>query len=327
MKACVFNNINDISYQDVPDPKVCIGEVLIQIKACGICSSDLDRVFKNGAYHYPIILGHEISGQIVEVSKGVNKSYIGKHAVVFPLLPCFKCPSCNSGFYTQCNNYNYFGSRCNGGFAEYLNVPLWNIKIFNDDISYEIAALCEPSAVAWHSVSIANIKKNNNILIIGSGFIGIMIGFWAKSLGANVYFKVRNKHKQIFLNKLGFKNVFEGLNDIKFDTCFECVGTNDAVINALNFVKKRGSIILVGNPKSDIVFERNLYWKILRQEINIKGVWNSKYQEDWDYVLKHIQDFPLDKLITHKFELSEGIKAFNVLNDAKFKIKGVFCAK
>lgn len=327
MKACVLEELGEMEYKNVPKPDMKTNEVLVQVKACGICSSDLDRVFNTGAYHYPIILGHEISGQIVDIADNRNESYIGKKVVVFPLLPCFKCEACQKGFYAQCNNYNYYGSRCNGGFAEYLSVPLWNIKTFSDDINYEIASLCEPSAVAWHSVSDAEIKRNDKVLILGSGLIGIMVGFFAQSLGAQVYFKVRNYNKQNFLKQLGFKNIYKEINNTKFDTCFECVGTNEAIQEALKFVQMRGKIVLVGNPKSDICFDKNLYWKILRQEINLKGVWNSQYPKDWDYVLTHIKEFPMEKLITHKFKLSDGFNAFKILKDAEFKIKGVFCAE
>ena len=229
MKACILEDINKIKYQDMNKPIMQAGEVMLKVKACGICSSDLDRVFKTGAYHYPIVLGHEIAGQIIDVANEKNQSYIGKKAVVFPLLPCFQCNSCKNGYYAQCSNYNYFGSRCNGGFAEYLSVPLWNIKTFSDDINYDIASLCEPSAVAWHSVRVAKVNKENKILILGSGFIGIMIGFWAKSLGADVYFKVRNNQKQAFLNQLGFKKILINNDELKFDICFECVGTNETI--------------------------------------------------------------------------------------------------
>ena len=154
-----------------------------------------------------------------------------------------------------------------------------------------------------------------------------MVGFFAQSLGAQVYFKVRNYNKQNFLKQLGFKNIYKEINNTKFDTCFECVGTNEAIQEALKFVQMRGKIVLVGNPKSDICFDKNLYWKILRQEINLKGVWNSQYPKDWDYVLTHIKEFPMEKLITHKFKLSDGFNAFKILKDAEFKIKGVFCAE
>lgn len=237
-------------------------------------------------------------------------------------MPCFECQSCKNGLYAQCKNYNYFGSRCNGGYAEYLSVPLWNIKTFSNDIDYKIAALCEPSCVAWHSICKSHIHKGRKILILGSGIIGIIIGFLARQLGANVYFKARTDKKINFLKSLGF-NVFKE-NNAEFDICFECVGSNESLIEALKYVKSQGQIILVGNPKSDVRFDKNIYWKILRQEINIIGVWNSCYPNDWEYVLNHLSEIPLNALITHCFDLSYGIEAFNDLKNADFKIKGIY---
>ena len=153
MKACVLRAIKELEYTETADPVIKPGEVLVQVKACGICSSDLDRVFKTGAYHFPIVLGHEIAGQVISAAPDVDSSFVGKRVVVYPLLPCFECESCKKGFYAQCKGYNYFGSRCDGGYAQYLSVPVWNIKPFSDSVPFTYAALCEPSAVAWNAVS------------------------------------------------------------------------------------------------------------------------------------------------------------------------------
>ena len=102
MKACVLHAIKNLEYKEVADPVLRQGEVLVQIKACGICSSDLDRVFRTGAYHFPIVLGHEIAGQVAAVAPDVDNSLVGKRVVVYPLLPCFECEACKKGFYTQC---------------------------------------------------------------------------------------------------------------------------------------------------------------------------------------------------------------------------------
>ena len=176
MKACVLIEKNKLKYTEKPMPKLKETEVLVKIKAVGICNSDFNRVYGDGAYHYPIILGHEIAGEIVKVGKNVTEEYLAKKVVVFPLLPCKKCANCIKGDYAQCINYNYFGSRCDGGFAEYLAVPIWNIKIFDDDIPFSSAALSEPAAVAWHALSKVVNSGHNNILIIGNGTIGIAIG-------------------------------------------------------------------------------------------------------------------------------------------------------
>ena len=324
MKACVLHAIKNLEYKEVTDPIVNKGEVLVQIKSCGICSSDLDRVFRTGAYHFPIVLGHEIAGQVVSASPDVDSSLIGKRVVVYPLLPCFECDSCKKGFYAQCKDYNYFGSRCDGGYAQYLSVPVWNIKTFSDAVPFSHAALCEPSAVAWNAVSKVDIKPGVRLLIVGTGLIGIVAGLWAKQRGADVSFKVRNMQKTDFIKSLGFNNVQSDFDESSFDICMECVGTNGAIVDSLKYVKARGTVVFVGNPQSDVLLDKKIYWKILRQELVIKGVWNSVYPADWEAVLKNIELLPCDKLITHRFKLSDGMNAFNTLNEAKFKIKGMY---
>lgn len=128
MKACVLKGIGNLEYKEVPTPVPERGEVLLKIKASGICGSDIGRVYVKGTYHFPTIPGHEFAGQIVEAGEGVDSSLVGKRAAVFPLLPCRKCDMCEVGEYASCWNYNYFGSRCDGGFAEYIAVPVWNLE-------------------------------------------------------------------------------------------------------------------------------------------------------------------------------------------------------
>lgn len=327
MKALVFNSIKNLEYTDVTNVQLKSGEVLVKIMACGICSSDLDRYNFSGAYHYPIILGHEISGKIINCASDIDRNYIGKKVVVFPLLPCKNCLNCKNGDYAQCTNYDYFGSRRDGGFAEYLAVPLWNIKVFDEKIPFSTAALAEPAAVAWHCISKIS-KTENEILIIGSGTIGILIGLWAKSIGFNPCFVSRNETKSAFLKSIGLNNIISEVSERKFNTVVECVGSNNSLSLAIEFSSSKGKIILVGNPKSDMNLPRKLYWKILRQELNIIGIWNSTYEKDWDYILANISKIPVEKLITHKFRLEDGMLAFETMtNSKKFKIKGMFVSE
>ena len=332
MKACVLEGINNLVYKEVstPVPKAC--EVLLKIKACGICSSDFSRVFHTGTYNFPTVLGHEIAGEIVQVGLNVDTNLIGCRAVVFPLLPCQKCHQCTQGNYALCSNYNYFGSRCDGGFAEYLSVPLWNIRIFDDDIPYEIAALVEPAAVAWHAVAKARIQPNETVFISGSGTIAILCGIWARNQGADVYLTVRNDEKAELLSReWSLKSINIGrADDVSLnrpDVVIECVGTPESIQASLEFAKTTGRVVLVGNPSENINFNKSLYWKILRSELTVVGVWNSIYPNEWESVLTQlsyrVKEFT--PLITHKFPLSDGLNAFKYLVNNKGKLlKAVF---
>lgn len=324
MKACVLEAVNKLEYKDVPTPTPAAGEVLLRIKASGICSSDFSRVFKTGTYHFPTIPGHEFAGEIVQVGEGVDTALTGRRAVVFPLLPCNECEQCKLGNYALCSNYNYFGSRCDGGFAEYLAAPLWNIRLFADAVPYEVAALTEPAAVAWHAVAKARIQPGESVFISGSGTIGILCGIWARKQGAKVSFMVRNKQKAQLLQKTwGFGTIRTDADDKALasrpDLILECVGTPLSIQTAIDTVKTAGRIVLVGNPSGDIDLPKPLYWKILRSELSIQGIWNSVYPVEWDEVLEQIRLLKdsLAPLITHQFPLSTGQGAFEQLRDSK----------
>lgn len=141
MNAAVLHAVGDLRYEKVPMPTVHEGEVLMKVMAAGVCGSDIPRVFEKGTYHFPTIPGHEFAGLIVDG----DPELVGKRAAVFPLLPCRKCASCEVGEYANCKNYDYYGSRRDGGFAEYIAVDKRNLVITPDDLSYACASLCEPA--------------------------------------------------------------------------------------------------------------------------------------------------------------------------------------
>lgn len=343
MKALVLEDIAKIEYKDVPNPVIKSGEVLLKVKACGICSSDIPRIFTTGTYHFPTIPGHEFSGQIVDCASDVDKSLIGKNAAVFPLLPCRKCDSCKIEEYARCSNYNYFGSRCDGGFSEYISVPVWNLVLCPDDIPYTSAAMCEPASVAKHCVDTGEIKDGDTVTIIGTGTIGLIAALWVKSLGVKKIIIAGTSERSLkFANTLGincavnasskssYEDYLELTNGKGSDVVLECVGKQEAIINAVLYAKKGGRVVLTGNPYGDIIFPKDIYWKILRNELTICGTWNSSYKStvnNWKETVNAIGSgsIELQKLITHKYSLSEYVKAFEtVKNRDVFSVKVMF---
>lgn len=332
MKALVLEDIGKLTYREVPTPTPRGGEVLLKIKACGICSSDFDRCLKTGTYHFPTIPGHEFSGQIEAVGEGVDSSLVGCRSAVFPLLPCMECDQCGIEAYARCRNYNYFGSRCDGAFAEYIAVPVWNIQRFDDSLDYAVAALCEPAAVAYHSIASAELRPGAEVCIIGTGTIGILAGIWARECGCDVTFVSRNERKNEFLRSLGFSSFLScGEGDVRaFSVVLECVGSDASLSQAVHRVSTAGRIILVGNPDGDKTLRRKVYWKILREEVTVKGVWNSSYtssNNEWHNVLHKLMEKQelFSRLITSRFPLSDGIAVFDAIKESKnLEIKGMF---
>lgn len=343
MKALVLNGVGDLQYREVAMPSPKENEVLLKVMACGICSSDIDRIFKTGTYHFPTIPGHEFSGQIVALGDNVDSSLLHQKVSVFPLIPCGKCAACDIGEYARCENYNYFGSRCDGGFAEYLAVPVWNLVFMPKGISYEAAALCEPAAVALHAINAARILPGDTVVIVGNGTIGLLATMWANICGAENVFLVGHSDKKIeFTRDMGFSNVIsserENVSDViyrntgrkKADVAMEFVGNSESITTTLDVVKKGGRVVLTGNPSGDILLKRDTYWKILRGELTVRGTWNSSFnanKNEWNTVIKYIADgmLPVEKLITHRFSLAAAADAFHMLKDkTEVSIKTIF---
>ena len=161
MKAQVLYGINDMRYEDIEEPQLKDGWVIVKVMAAGICGSDIPRIYKTGAHVHPIVIGHEFSGKVVKTYNG-DSDWSGKRVGVFPLIPCGKCKCCQDKRYEMCSNYNYLGSRCNGGLAEYVAVPEWNLLELTENISYRQAAMLEPMAVAVHAMRQFTIKEGTN---------------------------------------------------------------------------------------------------------------------------------------------------------------------
>ncbi|MDR1573527.1 MAG: galactitol-1-phosphate 5-dehydrogenase [Clostridiales Family XIII bacterium] len=288
MKAWVLHGINDLRFEQVPTPEPKRGEVSVRVKAVGVCGSDVPRVFSAGAYHYPIIPGHEFSGITPE----------GRRVGVFPLIPCFECESCGRGIYETCSNYGYIGSRRDGAFAECVAVPEWNLMELPDGVSFEQGAMLEPVSVALHAARM--IENAKSAAVVGNGAIGILTARWIDMLGGNAAVIGRNDNS----SKM-------------YDACVEAVGSIESLQRSVDAVKPNGRLVLVGNPNADFSINQKLYWQILRKQLTVKGSWNSGYPNDWRFALEHISELNLDELISHRFRFDELDKALTVMTAEK----------
>ena len=317
MNAAVLHAVGDLRFERVNIPKREKGEVLLKIFASGICGSDIARIFTKGTYNFPTIPGHEFAGEIVESE---NKNLIGRKAAVFPMLPCRNCGACEIGEYAQCENYDYYGSRRDGGFAEYIAVKEWNLVMIPDGLSYEEAAICEPAAVALHAINQANIKLGDKVVIYGAGPIGMLLSQWAKINGAGLV-KVADidPTKIEFAKKSGFG---EYNGSFKADVVIEGSGASSALENCLKTAGNFGRVVLMGNPLGDMNISQKAYWEILRKQLILAGTWNSSYngmKNEWQISLDAMKSGSLNvkPLITHRFDLKNCNKAFEMMRDKK----------
>lgn len=325
MKAYVLHGINDIRFEDTKMPDCPENWAIIKVKAAGICSSDIPRIFSKGTYHFPTIPGHEVAGIVYSVGSHKDETLVGKHVGIFPLIPCRECTQCRNKHYEMCAHYDYIGSRRDGGFAEYVAVPVWNLIILPENISFASAAMLEPLSVALHAVKMGNISKGKSVGIIGTGMIGISAAQWAKKLGSDKVSVVgRNESKRKLIESLNLDyELTSNNNQTNCDVVIEAVGSIESIEYAINRTAPGGTLILMGNPSGNINLPQDIYWKILRKQLIIKGTWNSSYDgnnpSDWTEVVSALQNNEINvtPLISHSFHKEEFIDAINLMKEHK----------
>lgn len=325
MKAYVLHGVNDLRYEDVPIPECPKGWVIVQVKAAGICSSDIARVFTKGTYHFPTIPGHEFSGVVYSVVDEENQSWEGKRVGVFPLIPCRECPQCKQKQYEMCADYDYLGSRRDGAFAEYVAVPLWNLLPLPNEVPLEVAAMLEPLSVGLHALKKAEIKQTDSVAVIGTGMIGISAAQWAKKYTAGEVVVIgRNENKRYLVESTGLPyEVHTKAEDKEYDVVLEAVGTPESVDLALNLIRPGGTVVLMGNPSGDILLTQNTYWRILRKQLIVKGTWNSFYdgdnKSDWTEAIEALAkgEVEVKSLISHTFPQERLIDGLQLMRDHK----------
>jgi L-iditol 2-dehydrogenase len=342
MMACNLHAIGDLRYEEVSVPPLGEGEVMLKVRAAGICGSDIPRVFEKGTYHFPTVPGHEFAGEIVAVNPG-DEALLGKRAAVFPLLPCGKCEACQIGEYPQCSDYDYYGSRRDGAFAEYIAVKKWNLVMVPDTVPFEHAAMCEPCAVAIHALSQAGIRLGDTVAIFGAGAIGLLAAQTARGWGAaQVILADVDEKKLAFARELGFTHTVDSksadpaeyIQSITggrgADLCLEAAGVSATAAACLKSAKTFGSVVLMGNPAKNIELPQKAYWEILRKQLYLRGTWNSSYNDahnDWQLAIQCMDKgiLKLDKMISHRFSFAECGKAFELARKREeFYVKIMF---
>lgn len=339
MKAWVLNDLGKICLEERDLPAVAEHEVLVEVKAAGICGSDIPRIYITGAYHYPLIPGHEFSGQVVRLGKHADSQWLGQRVGIFPLIPCQTCLPCQKKQYEMCRSYSYLGSRRDGGFAGFAAVPVSNLLALPENVSYEEAAMLEPMAVAVHAIrrlSPFRAEQADSAVICGMGTIGMLVLMFLLEAGVKQVFVLGNKDFQRkTAGKLGLSG--ENYCDIRSQNAeewiaqktgetgpelfFECVGKPETIRLAVDCTQPGGEIVLVGNPYSDIFLEKKLYWKILRNQLRLTGTWNSSFThasgDDWHYVLERLAKKRIspETLITHRMPVEELEKGFQIMKN------------
>lgn len=331
MKALVITGVSKVELQELEIPKYKTDEVLIKVKYCGICGSDLPRALDGGVHSFPIVVGHEFSGQIVEVGAAVESVKVGDRVTAGALLPCGKCEACQQGRPAMCTNYGFIGSRQNGAMAEYVAVKVQNVVKLPDEVDYKEGAMIEPLTVALHGIQRVNIKAGATALVFGAGTIGLLALQCLKAVGAGKVYMVDVVDKKLELaKKLGADDVINSmkvdLNEYlsqhgKPEIVVENSGSPIAQAQCLEIVKKCGSVVYIGTATRDLTLKPETFEKILRGELNITGSWMSYSAPypgyEWATAVEYIKEKKIDlkSMITNVYKLEDGLIPFEIMRD------------
>lgn len=327
MQAVVLENKGVIANRDLPTPEPSPGQIVLKVKAASICGSDISRYVK-GHRMYPLVLGHEVSGVIAAVGEGVNSDLVGKHAAIIPLVPCFHCEECQRGYYSACHSYSFIGSRRDGGFAEYVEIPERNALILPDDLSFEAAALIEPSTVARHLLDLGNFQSGQTAMVFGAGSIGLMLVQWLRILGAPTIIcsDVVEDNLKV-ARQVGAHHVFnpttvdvnaevKRLTGEGVDIAIEAAGAMQALAQTIQVTRPRGTVVLGGNQPLDASLPMQFIEDLMRKELMLAGGFMSYSApfpgHEWTDTITAIQDGSLDMnaMISHHFPLTAAPDVF-----------------
>lgn len=320
----ISEGAGNIVYKDFETPAAEQGKVMIKVAAAGICGTDLKIRSGNYPCNPPVVLGHEYSGIVEAVGEGVTAFKPGDRVISETAgIICGKCEYCMSGNYLMCNDRLSIGYGTNGAMAEYIAVREAIVHHVPDEISLDEAALCEPSAVAFHAVfDYANVKPIHTVLVTGPGTIGQLVAQIVKSVGARVILTgtSRDKYRLDIAKSLGIETVITDETDVLeymkaqtkgklADYAFDCSGAGIAISQALHCLKKKGTLVQVGLTKDTIDID---YGLIPMKELAIKGAFGH-LNSSWTGVLEMMKkkQIHVSPLITHKFHFAQWEQAFD----------------
>lgn len=272
----------DVRVEQVDIPSIGPDDLLVKVAACGVCGSDIPRMNTSGAYRYPLICGHEFSGHVVDAGANVTGFAQGDLVSVPPLLPCRACASCAEGNFSLCEDYDYFGSRRDGAYAQYVDVPANNALLMPAGLDPRAAAMIDPSAIALHAVLKCGDMKDKRVAVLGAGPIGLFAVQWAKLLGAGEVLALDLSEEKAVMARvagadLTAQNSDEALAAVGrgFDVIIETAGVGPTIALAPNLAARHAHAAFIGIPHSPVSLDKATFSNFLRHEVSLHGSWNS----------------------------------------------------
>jgi len=330
MKVSVWYNNEDIRIEEVPRPEPGPREILIKIVACGICGSDIVEWYR--LPRAPLVQGHEIGAEVVKVGKSVTKYRPGDRVFVAPKVPCMKCDYCNSGHYPVCTNVK---DRLPGGFAEYVVVPQYLVEngtyLLPDQISYDQSTFIEPLACVFRAQQLADVRRNQTVMVMGSGMSGLLHVKLAKTKHCRVIATDISRKKLDFAAKMGADITLDAAENVPqqlvaeksgmADVVIVCTSAVEAVEQAWQCVDKGGVVVFfaVPHPDVNVSIPINYFWT--RETRIITSYYCGPPDIDAAINLIETGKIKVDDMITRRLPLQDVAEGFRMVMAGKESLK------
>lgn len=334
MKASRFLGNKTFAVTDLPTPHAGPGELVLRNQVCGVCGTDVHIYHGepgSADVNPPVVLGHEYSGEVVEVGEGVTGFAVGDHVTVDPNIYCGHCAYCQNGKKQLCPSMEAIGVTRDGGFAQYSRIPASQAFKLEPTVPWEAAAMAEPLACCLHGIDLAGIQVGDKVCVVGGGAIGLLMVQLAKLSGASqiVLSEPNEKRRQVGLqlganaaldptrpdSQEAFAQVLGGANVV-----IECVGNVPAVKSAFQFAGKGATVLLFSVPKVDATFDLPLF-DVYKKELTIKGSFVNPDTHARAVALINSGKVDFGPIITHRFTLDQLPEAIAMqMSDASIKV-------
>ncbi len=335
MRVARWYSNRDVRLEEMPIPQIGAGELLVRVEACGLCGSDVMEWYRLD--RAPLVLGHEIGGQIVEVGEGVERYKEGDRVSAAHHVPCNTCHYCLSGHHTVCDTLRQTNFDP-GGLAEYIRLPAINVDrgvfLLPNKVSYEEATFIEPAACVLRGLRKTNIQPGNSVLVIGSGIIGLLYVMLARSLGAGrVIATDINGYRLEVAQRFGADAAIHAEEDLPtrlrqvnqsrlVDIVIVCTGAVSAITQALKLVDRGGTVLIFAPTSPNVTIPISINELFWRNDVTI----NTSYAgspADYQSALEIIQAgiVPVRQMITHRLSLTETGLGFKLVASAQNSIK------
>ncbi|UCH42205.1 MAG: zinc-dependent dehydrogenase [Dehalococcoidales bacterium] len=335
MRVAMWYNNRDVRVEEMPVPQIGTGELLVRVEACGICGSDVMEWYRLD--RAPLVLGHEVGGQVVAVGKGVERYQEGDRVSAAHHVPCNTCHYCLSGHHTVCDTLrrtNFYP----GGLAEYIRLPAINVDrgVFRlpDEVSYEEATFIEPLSCVLRGQRLASMQPGKSVLVIGSGISGLLHVQLARNLGAGKVIATDiSDYRLNAAKRLGADTAFSGREDIPTrvrqvndgrlaDLVIVCTGATSAFTQALESVERGGTVLFFAATGPDVIIPISINELFWRNEITLTSSYAGS-PADHEEALELISSgaIPVKQMITHRISLEETGLGFQLVVEARDSIK------